>query len=66
MEQKADKLIVNVDGNITNTGGNLLDVMEKVPGMIVIRDRLNLAGSGAPTILLNGKSTQYMDIQCLL
>ena len=66
MEQKADKLIVNVDGNITNTGGNLLDVMKKVPGMIVIRDRLNLAGSGSPTILLNGKSTQYMDIQSLL
>ncbi len=66
MEQKADKLIVNVDGNITNTGGSLLDVMKKVPGMIVIRDRLNLAGSGSPTILLNGKSTQYMDIQSLL
>ena len=64
MEQKADKLVVNVDGNITNTGGSLLDVMKKVPGMIVIRDRLNLAGSGSPTILLNGKSTQYMD--CLL
>ena len=66
MEQRGEKLIVNVEGNITNTSGSLLDVMKKVPGMLVIRDRLSLAGSGSPTILLNGKSTQYVDIQALL
>ena len=66
LEQKGDKLIVNVSDNITNTSGNLLDVMKKVPGMLVIRDRLSLAGSGSPTILLNGKTTQYMDVQALL
>jgi len=66
LEQRGDKLIVNVSDNITNTSGNLLDVMKKVPGMLVIRDRLSLAGSGSPTILLNGKTTQYMDVQSLL
>ena len=66
MEQKADKLIVNVADNITNTSGSLLDVMKKVPGMLVVNDRLSMAGSGTPTILLNGKSTQYMDVQSLL
>jgi len=66
LEQVGDKLIVNVADNITNTSGNLLDVMKKVPGMLVVRDRLSLAGSGTPTILLNGKTTQYMDVQSLL
>jgi len=66
LEQRADKLIVNVDGNITNTSGSLLDVMKKVPGMLVIRDRLSMVGAGSPTILLNGKTTQYMDVQSLL
>ena len=66
LEQQADKLIVNVADNITNTSGSLLDVMKKVPGMIVVNDRLSLAGAGAPTIYLNGKSTQYMDVQSLL
>ncbi|MEE9439821.1 MAG: outer membrane beta-barrel protein [Saprospiraceae bacterium] len=66
LEQKADKLIVNVENNMTNTNGSLLDVMKKVPGMIVINDRLSMAGAGSPTILLNGKSTQYVDIQALL
>ncbi len=66
LEQKADKLIVNVEGNVTNTNGSLLDVMKKVPGMLVINDRLSMVGSGTSTILLNGKSTQYMDVQSLL
>lgn len=66
LEQRADKLIVNVEGNVTNTSGSLLDVMKKVPGMLVINDRLSMVGSGSPTILLNGKSTQYMDVQSLL
>ena len=66
LEQRGDKLIVNVEGNITNTSGSLLDVMKKVPGMLVIRDRLSIAGSGNPTIYLNGKTTQYMDVQSLL
>jgi len=66
LEQRADKLIVNVEGNITNTSGSLLDVMKKVPGMLVVRDRLSMVGSGSPTILLNGKTTQYMDVQSLL
>ena len=66
LEQHADKLIVNVADNITNTSGSLLDVMKKVPGMVVVNDRLSLAGAGSPTIYLNGKSTQYMDVQSLL
>lgn len=66
LEQQADKLIVNVSDNITNTSGSLLDVMKKVPGMVVVNDRLSLAGAGSPTIYLNGKSTQYMDVQSLL
>jgi hypothetical protein len=66
LEQRADKLIVNVADNITNTSGSLIDVMRKVPGMLVINDRLTMAGAGTPTILINGKSTQYLDIQSLL
>ncbi len=66
LEQRADKLIVNVENNMTNTNGSLLDVMKKVPGMLVVNDRLSMPGSGSPTILINGKTTQYMDVQSLL
>jgi len=39
LEQKPDKLVVNVEDNITNLSGNLMDVMKKVPGMIVVNDK---------------------------
>ncbi len=66
LEQRADKLVVNVENNMTNTNGNLLDVMRKVPGMLVINDRLSMPGVGSPTILIDGRSTQYMDMESLL
>lgn len=66
LEQKADRLIINVAENLTSLNGSLLDVMKKIPGMLVIGDKLKMAGQANMTILLNGKSTQYMDIQSLL
>lgn len=66
LEQHSDRLVVNVENNLTNLNNNLLDVMKQVPGMIVINDRLRMAGQSNFTILINGKTTRYMDVQSLL
>ena len=66
LEQKADRLVVNVADNLTSLNGNLLDVMKKVPGMLVVGDQLRMAGQANITILINGKTTRYMDINSLL
>ena len=66
LEQRADRMIVNVADNITSANGSLLDVMRKVPGMLVVNDKLSLAGQQNVTILLNGRTTRYMDVQSLL
>lgn len=66
LEQKADRLVVNVAENSTSLNGNLLEVMKKVPGVLVIGENLTMAGQRNVTILINGKSTQYMDVQSLL
>jgi len=66
LEQRADRLIVNVENNLTSLNGSVLDVMKKVPGMIVIGDKLQMAGQSNMTILINGKTTRYMDVQSLL
>ena len=66
LEQQSDRLVVNVAENITNLNGNILDVMKKVPGVLVIGDRLTMAGQQNVTILIDGKTTQYMDIESLL
>jgi hypothetical protein len=66
LEQRADRLIVNVENNLTSLNGSVLDVMKKVPGMIVVGDKLRMAGQSNMTILINGKTTKYMDVQSLL
>lgn len=66
MEQKADRLVVNVAKSLTSVNGSLLDIMKKVPGMIVVNGKLNMAGNSSVTILINGRSTQYLDMESLL
>lgn len=66
LEQRADRMVVNVADNLTSANGSLMDVMRKVPGMLVVNDKLSLAGQQNVTILLNGKTTRYMDVQSLL
>lgn len=66
MEQKSDRLVVNVANNVSSLNNSLLDVMKKVPGIIVIGDKVRLAGQTNPTIYINGKSTRYMDVDALL
>jgi len=66
LEQQSDRLIVNVEDNITGMNENLMDVMKKVPGVIVAGDKIRLAGSSNLTILINGKTTKYMDVESLL
>ena len=66
LEQRADRMIVNVSDNLASSNGTLMDVMRKVPGMLVVNDKLSLAGQQNVTILLNGKTTRYMDVQSLL
>lgn len=66
LEQRADKLIVNVADNLTSLNSSVLDVMKKVPGMMVVNDQLRMAGQPNVTILIDGKTTQYMDMSSLL
>ncbi len=66
LEQRSDRLIVNVENNLTSLNSNLMDVMKKVPGMIVTGDKVRMAGQSNITILINGRSTKYMDINSLM
>ncbi|NJO89741.1 MAG: TonB-dependent receptor [Chloroflexia bacterium] len=66
LEQESDRLVVNVADNLTGNNNNLMDVMKKVPGVIVIGDKISLAGSSNLTILIDGKTTKYMDVESLL
>ena len=66
LEQKAGRLVVYVDQSITGQGGTVMDLLKKVPGVVVAGDRIAMAGKSGLTILIDGRPTKYLDINSLL
>ncbi|MBL4605536.1 MAG: TonB-dependent receptor [Flavobacteriaceae bacterium] len=65
IKQTAEKLIIDLEkSEMINT--SLQDVMRKVPGVIVTNNGISIAGDTGVRILINGKTTEYMDIQTIL
>lgn len=57
-ERKADKMIVNVEANITNSGASAMEVLEKTPGVSVDKDgNISMAGKNGVMVLIDGKRT---------
>jgi hypothetical protein len=56
IEQKIDRMIVNVDASITNVGSTALEVLEKSPGVTIDKDgNIGLKGKPNVTIMIDGK-----------
>lgn len=69
IEQKPGKTLINVDASPTNTGMNVLDLLEKSPGVSVDNDgNISLKGKQGVLVMIDGKPT-YMsgaDLAALL
>ena len=58
VEMKADRLVVNVDASPGNAGNNVLEVLEKAPGVAVDKDgNISLKGKQAVLVLIDGRPT---------
>ena len=58
VENKIDKMVVNVDAAPTNAGSTALEVLEKSPGISVDRDgNISLKGKQGIIVLMDGKQT---------
>ena len=66
LQQEAGKMIVNVEASLTGQNGSTMDLLKKVPGMLIVRDQISLAGQQNVKILIDGKPTKYMDVNTLL
>ena len=66
LEQRADRMVVNVAKSLTGNSGSLMEIMRKVPGMLVINNKLSMPGGGSPAIYIDGRPTNYIDTQSLL
>ncbi len=56
-EQKIDRMVINVQNNITAAGGSALEVLEKSPGVVVNRQNNSIAiiGKEGVVVMVNGK-----------
>jgi len=60
LEQKNDRLTVNVEGSLIGTSGNALEILERLPGVEVSSDgtSLTLNGKSEVGVLINNKLTR--------
>ena len=60
IEQKSDRILVNVDASPANSGTSVMDVLEKSPGVSVDKDgNISLKGKQGVTIMIDNRPT-YM------
>jgi outer membrane receptor protein involved in Fe transport len=58
IEQKIDKMVVNVDAAVTNAGSTVLEVLEKSPGVTIDRDgQIALKGKQQVMVMMDGRPT---------
>ncbi len=65
IKQTAEKLIVDIEKSVM-VNSNLQDVVKKVPGIIATNGKISYGGQQGITILINGKTTNYIDTETLL
>lgn len=56
IEQKIDRMVVNVDASVTSVGSTALEILEKSPGVTVDKDgNISLKGKPQVMIMIDGK-----------
>lgn len=58
IEQRVDKMVVNVENSIVSSGGTAMEVLEKAPGITIDKDdKISLKGKQGVVIMIDGKQT---------
>jgi hypothetical protein len=56
IERQIDKTVVNIENSIVQTGSSIMEVMEKLPGVLVDQDgNISLKGKQGVIIMIDGK-----------
>ncbi|MFI5155024.1 MAG: TonB-dependent receptor domain-containing protein [Chitinophagales bacterium] len=63
-EQKADRMVVNVDASPANTGTSVLELLERSPGVSIDKDgNISLKGKQGVTVMIDNKPTYLNSTQ---
>ncbi len=56
LEQKLDRMVVNVDASVTNVGSTALEILERSPGVSIDKDgKISLKGKPEVLVMVDGK-----------
>ena len=58
VEQKADRMVFNVENSVAANGGTALDVLKKTPGVNVENENIAIVGKGSVRVLINDRIIQ--------
>ena len=65
-EQKPDKLVMNVANSSISAGGTVMEILQKMPGLVVANDQIKLGGTRDVQIWIDGKPSNYVDVNAVL
>lgn len=66
LEQKADRMVVNVASSAVAAGGTAMEILQKVPGVIIVQDKITIGGSQNLQVYIDGKPSPYQDMNAVL
>lgn len=55
IEQKTDRLVYNLENNVTNVGGDALSAIHTAPGVVVQHNLITILGKGVSRVMLDGR-----------
>ncbi|KAF2340638.1 TonB-dependent receptor domain-containing protein [Flavobacterium tistrianum] len=55
IEQKTDRLVYNLENNVTTTGGDALTAINTAPGVVVKNDVITILGKGTSRVMIDGR-----------
>ncbi len=66
LEQKSDRLVVNVASSAIVAGGTAMEILQKVPGVVILQERVTIGGSQNLQVWIDGKPSPYTDMNAVL
>jgi iron complex outermembrane receptor protein len=55
IEQKTDRLVYNLENNVTTAGGDALNAINTAPGVVVKNDLITILGKGTSRVMIDGR-----------
>ncbi|AWK05222.1 TonB-dependent receptor [Flavobacterium crocinum] len=55
IEQKTDRLVYNLENNVTTVGGDALSAINTAPGVVVKNDVITILGKGTSRVMIDGR-----------